>query len=196
MSSKNQKIDTEERILQAAWKLLEASQDKAPRMIDIAREAGISRQAIYLHFKNCADLLAATTRYVDRINKIDERLAPSRTAKCGIDRLDAFIEAWGNYIPEIYQIAKALMALKDNDDEAAHAWNDRMQALRHGCEAAVNALKKDGRLTPDFSTEESIDFLWTLLSVRNWEHLTQDCGWSQTQYIAKAQLSAKKMLVN
>ena len=196
MSSKTQKNDTEERILQASWKLLEAMQDKAPRMIDIAREAGISRQAIYLHFKNCSDLLVATTRYVDKVKKVDERLTHSRTAKSGLERLNAFIEAWGNYIPEIYQIGKALMALKDTDAVAAHAWNDRMQAVRHGCEAAVNALKSDGELTSDYSTEQAIDILWTLLSVRNWEHFTQDCGWSQQKYIELTQSTAKRILMS
>ena len=44
MSSDNP--DTRVRILNAALKLLEASQGKGVRMTDIAKEAGISRQAL------------------------------------------------------------------------------------------------------------------------------------------------------
>ena len=39
------------------------------------------------------------------------------------------------------------------------------------------------------------DILWTLLSVRNWEQLTQDCGWSQQQYIVHLQTVAETVLV-
>ena len=44
--------------------------------------------------------------------------------------LDAFIEAWGNYIPEIYGVGRALMAMQETDAEARHAWESRMQLVR------------------------------------------------------------------
>lgn len=87
MSRDNSKTRT--RILKAALKLLEASQGQGVRMSDIARAASISRQALYLHFPSRADLLVATTRYLDEVNKVEERLVPSRTARSGVERLDA-----------------------------------------------------------------------------------------------------------
>ena len=126
------KIETRYRILKAALKLLEASQGKGVRMTDIAKRAGITRQALYLHFSTRAELLIATTYYLDEIKAIDERLVPSRTAQSGIERLDAFIEAWGTYIPEIHGIAKALIAMRDTDEAAANAWDERMQDVRQG----------------------------------------------------------------
>ncbi len=152
-------------------------------MTDIAQRAGISRQALYLHFSTRAELLIATTHYLDGLKGSEERLAPSRTAQTGIERLDAFIEAWGGYIPEIYGIAGALLAMKDTDEAAAKAWDERMQDMRQGCEAAIKALKNDKVLSSDHSPEQATDILWTLLSVRNWEQLTRDCGWSQERYI-------------
>ena len=125
-----EKSETRNRILQSAWKLLEAGSGGDVRMSDIAKKAGISRQALYLHFPNRADLLVATTRYLDEVKDIDARLAASRSACTGAERVDAFIEAWGNYIPEIYGVAKALLVMKDSDQEAKLAWNDRMQAVR------------------------------------------------------------------
>jgi len=190
------KIETRGKILRAAWKLLEADQAKSVRMSDIAKEAGISRQALYLHFPTRAELLVATARYLDQVKNVDERLATSRTASTGMERLNAFIEAWGNYIPEIYGVAKAFLAMKDTDDAAALAWNDRMQAVRKGCEAAIKALKKDGALSSDYSTKQATDILWTLLSVRNWEQLTIDCGWSQTRYIETTKLLAERVLLS
>ncbi len=193
MSRKN--IETRNRILESTWRLLEADPGNEVRMSDIAKEAGISRQAVYLHFPKRADLLVATTRYLDEVRDIDARLAASRAAKTGLERLDAFIEAWGNYIPEIYGVAKALLAMQDQDEAAYNAWQGRMQAVREGCEAAVNALDRDGRLTADLSKKEAIDLLWTMLSVRNWEQMRGECGWTQARYIEVTKAFARRALV-
>ena len=193
MSSRNP--DTRNRILKAALKLLEASQGKGVRMTDIAKRAGITRQALYLHFSTRAELLIATTYYLDELKGAEERLVASRTAQTGIERLDAFIEAWGGYIPEIYGIAKALLAMRDTDEAAAKAWDERMQDMRQGCEAAISALNRDNMLLPDHSPNRATDILWTMLSVRNWEQLTVECGWPQERYIQTLKSLARRIFV-
>ena len=111
------------------------------------------------------------------------------------DARRTFVEAWGNFLPEIYGVARALMAMKDSDPEARAAWNDRMDAVREGCAAAVDALERDRRLTHVHSRDESIDILWMLLSIRNWEHLIHDRGWSQQDYIDSIREIARRVLV-
>lgn len=194
MSRKN--IETRNRILACTWKLLEEEADHAVRMVDIAKSAGLTRQAVYLHFPTRAELLTATTKYIDEIKDVDARFSKIRSAESGTDRLEAFIEAWGNYIPEIYGVAKALMAMKDQDEEAAAAWNDRMQAVRHGCDAAIKQLAKDDDLTKDITKKQASELLWTLLSVRNWEQLVIDCGWSQKAYIKSIKKIASQSLIS
>lgn len=188
-------LETRERILHAAWQMLETSEPGGVRVGDIAKAAGITRQALYLHFPTRAELLVATTRYLDEVYNVDKGLRPSRTATSGIERLNAFIDAWGNYIPKIHGAAKALMAMEDTDEAARVAWSGRKQAVREGCEAAVKALKKDGTLTADYSVKHATDLLWTLLSVRNWEYLIGDCGWSQRRYIDATKRIANQILV-
>ncbi len=191
----SEKADTRTRILDAAWRLLEAGHGSGVTMGDIAKTAGISRQAVYLHFPTRAELLIATTRYLDDVKNVDARLAASRNAATGLERLRAFIEAWGNYIPEVYGVAKALRSMKDTDQAADLAWVDRMEAVRQGCQAAVKALQDDGDLAPEHSVKEATDILWSLLSVQTWEQLTQECGWSQRRYITTMKSLAGKMLV-
>ncbi len=187
--------ETRNRILKAAWQLLESNQGSGVRMSDIAKRAGVSRQAVYLHFETRLDLLVATTLYLDEVKGIDERLAPSRTAPDGRSRLTAFIDAWGNYIPEIYGVAKALMTLEATDIVAAEAWKGRMQAVRHGCAAAIHALERDGQLSTAYTVEQATDLLWVLLSVRSWEQLIRDSGWSQADYIDHMQTLAHAAFV-
>ncbi|EAQ02317.1 hypothetical protein OB2597_19581 [Pseudooceanicola batsensis HTCC2597] len=172
-------ISTKSRILDTTWSLLETGKS-AVRMSDIAKAVGISRQALYLHFPTRAELLVATTRHIDDVKNVEARLEKSRSATTGIDRLHAFIEAWGGYIPEIIGVSAALRAMRDA--ESAKAWDDRMQAVRHGCEAAVRAIAEDGRLKPELTQRDATDLLWTLLSVETWERLVRDCGWTQDRY--------------
>lgn len=164
-------------------------------MGDIASETGISRQAVYLHFASRTDLLIAATRYLDEKLDIDRRLAPSRAATSGVERLALYIECWGNYIPEIYGIGKALLIARDTDDAADAAWNDRMAAMRDGCRAAIDALHADGQLAPEWTRPKATDALWTLLLVPNWESLTAECGWSTKEYIRRMKLLARQTFV-
>ena len=164
-------------------------------MSDIAEAAGISRQAVYLHFPARAGLLIATTRYLDEVFDVDARLQASRQAGTGVERLDAFVEAWGNYIPKIYGVAKALLALRDSDEAAAEAWADRMGAVRQGCHAAVKALKDDGTLSDELSAKTATDCLWAMLSIQQWELLTKDCGWAQERYVITMKRLARRALL-
>ena len=175
------RINTKTRILEVTWRLLESG-NKAIRMADIAKAAGVSRQALYLHFPSRAELLVATTRHIDKVKNVDARLARSRSASSGVERLHAFVDAWGGYIPQIHGISVALRAMRDTDKEAAAAWEDRMQAVRQGCESAVRAILEDGYLKEGITEVTGVDLLWTLLSVENWERLVLECGWSQSEY--------------
>lgn len=184
---------TKDRILSATVELLLTGKPADVRMADIAKRAGITRQALYLHFANRASLLIAATQYVDGKKDIDARLAPSRAADQGTERLALYIDAWGNYIPEIFGIARGLISVYDSDAAAAAAWDDRLAAVRHGCEAAVKALRKDGQLKP--SPKDATDLLCGLLSVELWEYWVQRCGWSQSKYIRHVQQLASAALV-
>jgi AcrR family transcriptional regulator len=181
MSSEN--IETRTRILQATVRMLEQQGGRGVRMADIARESGISRQAVYLHFTSRTELLVAATRYLDGALNVESRLAPSRAATSGVERLALYIECWGNYIPDIYGVAKALLLAQDTDEAAKTAWQDRMVAMRDGCRAAIEALHSDGTLAPGWTPTRATDALWTMLLVPNWENLTAECGWSTQQYV-------------
>ena len=194
MSSEN--TETRTRILEATVRMLEQSGGRGVRMGDIAKESKISRQAVYLHFASRTELLIAATLYRGDLLDVEGRLAPSRAAATGVDRLRLYIEFWGNFVPEIYGVAKALMMAQDTDEAAAAAWRDRMLAMRDGCRAAIDALQADGTLAPEWTRPKAIDALWTMLLVPNWEHLTIECGWSTKQYIRWMQTLARRTFVD
>ena len=193
MSSEN--IETRTRILEATVQMLEGGGGRGVRMGDIAAAAGISRQAVYLHFASRTELLVAATKYLDEVLGSHRRLAPSRAATSGVKRLELYIESWGRYIPQIYNVAKGLMLAQDTDEAAAAAWKDRMLAMRDGCRAAVEALHADGSLASEWTPRKATDALWTMLLVPNWENLTIECGWSTQQYIRWMKTLARRTFV-
>ena len=189
-------IDTKTRILAVTWRLMEKSCGQGVRMSDIANEAGISRQAVYLHFSSRTELMIATAQYVDEVRGLNERLKPFRGATGGIESLELFVEFWGNYIPEIYGMAKVLLKIRDTDEAAAAAWEDRMNAVREACEEIMNALDRDKLLASEWSKDDAVEILWTMLSVYNWEQLTVGCGWSTSQYILRMKTLLKRTFVD
>lgn len=190
--------ETRERILQKTWQLMEKFNGQGVRIEDVARAARISRQAVYLYFKNRTQLLVATARYVDQVNGLNERLQQLNQfsqAQGGVDSLRKFVTFWGNYIPQIYGLARALRAQRETDRAAALAWDDRMQALREGCQCVVDCLEREHQLVASYTPGEAVDLLWGLLSVGLWEDLTMERHWSQRQYLERMQAALQRILV-
>ena len=126
---------------------------------------------------------------------LEERRRRFRAARGGVELLEAYVDFWCNYIPEIYGVARALLEARESDEAAAAAWDDRMDAVRASCCDIIEALHRDGMLASEWSFEEATDLLWTMLSIRNWESLTIECGWSQGQYVDRVRELARRTFV-
>ena len=131
--------ETRKRILEETRRLMEAQRGSEVPLEDIARAAWVSRQALYNHFGSRTGLLVETARYLDEIFGLNERTQSIRNAQNGADMLGALVTFWGNYVPEIYGLAKAFMILRETDEAAAAAWNDRMAALYEAASRRSNA---------------------------------------------------------
>jgi len=176
-------MNTRTRILEATWQLLEQHQGQGVKMSDIARAVGISRQAVYLHFASRTELMIATMNYVDEVKGLYERLNQLQSVKSGVDLLEKVIEIWGNYIPEIYGLAKAMLMTKDTDEAMAAAWDNSMGCLRDVCQQSINMLAQEDKLVAAWSIEEATDMFVTIVSISGWEQLVKECNWSNEQYI-------------
>jgi AcrR family transcriptional regulator len=186
---------TRKRILVAAWRLMVERHGQGVWIEDIARAAKISRQAVYLYFGSRAELLIATVRYVDEVKELDKRLEKVYSATRAGEILDGLIEFWGNYIPEIYGLAKALLAVYDSDRDAAAAWDDRMAALREGCRNTVQCLQREGALASEWTPDEATSWMWAMLSIAVWEDLTIHQGLSPEKYTQQMQSVMRRTFV-
>jgi AcrR family transcriptional regulator len=175
--------ETRKKIMEITRQLIEKSQGKAVRLEDIAQAAGVSRQAIYLHFGSRVGLMVATVQYVDEAARFTERTQHICDEKDSLSAVSLFVDFWAGYVPTIYGLAKQLLILRETDEGAAAAWQDRMGGLRNGpCRFLIERLEREGHLDLDWQTEEAIDFFWMILSIQTWESLVIERGWSSRQY--------------
>ena len=86
MSSDPPKADTRQRILGAALKLMREGAAGAS-LVQIAKAAGVSRQAVYLHFADRADLYLALVRHVDESRDLAGALRRIEQAPTGVGAL-------------------------------------------------------------------------------------------------------------
>lgn len=192
----SEKSDTRRKILEACLALLAEGAGSGIRMSDIAKRAGVSRQALYLHFQSRGDLIIAATLLQDEQEGAQERLTASRAAQTGRERLSAFVEAWCSCIPIIYPVARTILYLAETDREVASAWSQRMEDMREGCEAAIAALLRDGDLPEFYDQTSATDLLWSMLSIRQWELLCQQRGWTQDHYETAIRAAALRLFCN
>ncbi|GII01442.1 TetR/AcrR family transcriptional regulator [Planobispora takensis] len=163
------------RILEVTERLI-AGHGTGFTMADVARETGVSRQAVYLHFASRASLLLALVRHMDDADGIRPRCERALAVQDPVEALHAFLAAWLSYADRIRPIASALLASRRDDPDTAAAWDDRMGELRTGFLAAARRLDAAGLLRPGLTPETAADLAWAMTSIPVWEQFTLDCG--------------------
>ncbi|MEO1350072.1 MAG: TetR/AcrR family transcriptional regulator [Cyanobacteria bacterium J06635_15] len=177
MSSKARYKRTREEILDAAWTLV-SEKGAEVSISEIAKAAGISRQSVYLHFGTRGGLLVALVRRADDRFEIKERLFACFDIVDPRERLQESIRVWIDFVIKIHPVAKDLVRLRETDQDAATAWEDRMSDLRDWLTILIQSLKSDNELSDDWSIKEATEYLWASFSVQMWSLLTLDCQWS------------------
>jgi AcrR family transcriptional regulator len=178
---------TGHRILEVTRRLV-AQRGAGIAMADVAREAGISRQAVYLHFSSRASLFLAVVRQMDEQEGIRRRCEQALGLDDPVEALETFVLAWLGYAAKIHPVATALLASRHDDADAMVAWNDRMGELRAGFRHAAQRLAAAGRLRPQLDPAAAGDLAWAMTSIPVWEQLAIDCGWAAEE--ARQRLAA------
>jgi AcrR family transcriptional regulator len=170
------------RILDAALTLITRKGDAAVTMAQIAKAARLSRQAVYLHFADRAALMVALARHLDDRLGLPADVQQLREAPSGAAMLDAIAAIQARVNPSVWAVARALDAVRRTDPAAERAWQDRLASRLDGCRAIVARLQAEKNLRPGLEPATATDLLWTLTSLRMWEDLVLERGWSAQRY--------------
>jgi AcrR family transcriptional regulator len=175
-------LSTRTRILDAALLLLSQRDGADVTMAEIASAAGVSRQAVYLHFGDRPKLLTALVRHADEQRGLASQIAKVTGAPSGITAVAEMVSLQARMNPSIWAVARALDAVRRVDKDAEQAWQDRLQNRLNGCRGIIGRLAQEGSLRPGLDAETATDLLWTVTSLRTWEDLVLERGWSSQQY--------------
>jgi AcrR family transcriptional regulator len=168
---------TRDRILTAARVLLEDGEFDVG-MGDIAREAGISRQAVYLHFPSKADLLRQLTTWVEEQAQLGSLLAPVFDASDGETALKALLHAGAVFEPQIHALARATEQIRDRDDQVRAINADRMARRLAGMTTIVARIEAEGRLKPGWDIDTAAAFVWLTTSPASYHAMVVELGWT------------------
>lgn len=128
-------------------------------MAQVAENAAVSRQAVYLHFPGREALLDALRAESPAAPDLDA--APSARAALGL-----VIAAQSNADPALAVLAEPQAAA---------------QARFEQCRRVAGRFKDEGALAPQLSVESAAALLWTLTSPAVWRDLT-GLGWGPERY--------------
>lgn len=180
MSSRSD--STRRNLLGAARRLLEQEPYAKVSVGAIATEAGVSRQAAYLHFDSKVDLLLALVSYVDDLEGLPHFRARIEDASSGAEALRCFVDLVAALTPRVYRVGIALAAAAEHDPAARAAWTDRLEARRATCGSIVARLEGEGSLADGLGVRDAGDLLWALSSMRVFEDLVEVRGYSLRRY--------------
>jgi len=175
MSSKREQ--TRVQIMEAARRLLVERGYHGVGLEEVARAAGVSRQAVYLHFGSKAELLVALVRHQDESVGTPDILHRMQEAQTPVEALDRGVEAYATIEPHIYEGARLLDRARQADPAAEAAWQDRMAFRYQNMRERIAWLARDGLLADGWTVDEATDFMWALLSVHTYEYLVLERGW-------------------
>lgn len=171
------------KILEAALSLILKRGDAAVTMADIAKAARLSRQAVYLHFADRADLMVALIRHIDEKRGLPKEIRKITEAPSGRDALREMASLQARMNPGVWAAARAVDAVRRTDRAAERSWQDRLKHRLDGCAAIVARLQREGDLREQLDPAAAADLLWVLTSLRVWEDLVLERGWSAKQYV-------------
>ncbi len=151
-------------------------------MAQIAEGAGVSRQALYLHFADRTALFLEVSRMADATARTPARQRRVDDAPTGPDALRETIALQAWLKPRLRGIATALDSLRRSDPAAEAAWKEREHARLQRCVQVVRRLEEDGDLAPAWGIDTAARCLWAVTSQRVWDDLVVDQHWSSAQY--------------
>ena len=106
---------TRQRICEAALRLIVKRGGVDVPLADVAKAARVSRQALYLHFKDRAALFLAVAQHADDKRGLPEAIRRLQQAPTGLDALRHMAATRATLNPEIWPLARILDSIRRED---------------------------------------------------------------------------------
>src|SRR4029450_10752255 len=173
--------ETRRRILQATWELLE-QQGAGVKLVDVADRAGVTRQAVYLHFGDRSGLLVALVDYIDVSLGAVQLRAPIHGGATGVEGVQRWIQTMVWYTAKIDRVTQVLESSQYQDEALATAWRDRMDRRQQHIRSTPGRIPAEGGLAEGWSVDAAVDLIYVVTMPGACRELTRERGWTTEQY--------------
>ena len=149
----------------------------------VARKAGVSRQAIYLHFPSKVELLTSLHLHIfdtDVVPVLERH--PVTEASTALDVLDATISVHLEVASEVWRIHEALVMARRQYPEVDATLRPREEQRYGELLDVAHRLEREGALPPTMRAGVFADILWGLINVGTHRALVIERGWSLAEY--------------
>ncbi|MBF8186061.1 TetR/AcrR family transcriptional regulator [Nonomuraea sp. K274] len=170
---------TRDALLAATREILENDGFEALTMAEVAARAGVSRRAVYLHFRSRTDLVTELSGFVAEQEGLAESLAGIWEAADAAEALRAWVRHLTRYHPRLSAMNQALDRVGPYDADAARHKRTIADAQMDNCRRIAGRLADEGRLAAPWTAETAADMLWSLISTDLFDRIMVDRGWSR-----------------
>jgi AcrR family transcriptional regulator len=174
---------TRAQILEAARAMFEEHGYHGAGLEAVARKAGVSRQAIYLHFPSKAELLAALHMQIfttDVVPAVERH--PITDSTSALDALDATIAVDTEVVSTVWRISEVLAVARRQHPEVEQTLKPRDDERYGELLNLGHRLEKEGELPPTIGAALFADMLWGLMNTGTYRNLVIERGWSLDEY--------------
>jgi AcrR family transcriptional regulator len=170
-------------ILEAARALFEERGYYGAGLGAVAKTAGVSRQAIYLHFSSKAELLTALHLHIFATDVVPflER-HPVTDEMTALDALDAIVAVDVEVASRVWRIHEALTVARRQYPEVEATLRPREAERYQELLDLGRRLEREGVLPPDMAVDTFADMLWGLMNIGTYMNLVNERSWSLDQY--------------
>jgi AcrR family transcriptional regulator len=178
------KSDTKLRIIDATWKLFNDMSPKSPTLGEVAKEAGVSRQAVYLHFGNRSNLLTESIQIMREKTGSAERLKSAREVEP-----ELVLSSWVDTLFGVYEmnlsIGKTYLAAAHVDEAGRQGRGAFVASVRRSAAFVIERFDSLGMLQPKWTIETATDWLYTKIDFAVWHLIVHELGWSREQAVLR-----------
>ena len=176
-------VHTRTGILQAARTLIERVPFADVTLGRVASEAGVSRQAVYLHFGSRTQLLLDLVAWIEEQGPMPGLAVSAASLDGPAETLLDAIRAVADYNADVADVGLALRAARRSDPAAARAWDDRLTGRLTAILGAIRPVAEAGQLRAEWDPDTASDAIFALTSLTVYEDLVRERGWPHRRYV-------------
>ncbi len=186
--------ETRSRILAVTWDLV-ADQGSSLKLSEVAERAGVSRQAVYLHFGDRNNLLLALVNHMDETLDLGASLAHVQAAPTGAELLERAMQLNTDFWTAVCPVAQVLEAAQHDDEALGAAWRDRMGLRQAAFSMMIQRIADLQELAAEWSIEEASALLYAVAHFDTWRELTHQLRWTDDHYVEAMTLLLRRALL-